>query len=359
MDDLATDTIESRIVFSTEKHPFSVRDLIDAAQFRGEVEPLWRDFLRLVAAEDKANEAGSEVDDDAIDSAAEQFRYQHDLITAEETERWLDERGLTLGDFTSYFVRQFWGAQAADAPAEEQEYLSAPNESRALFTIELVLSGELDRMAQRASWRVASRLGEGGQQVDPSLIAEEENNFRERHGLAEDGVADWLGKLGRDADWLGEQLAMEAVFRRDCAALLTRDARSREISALRLPLTNFEVETIEFDSLDASREALLCVREDGMSMEEVASEGRYPYRRTEILLEDVPEDLQQKFLSVTPGAVLEPIVEGEAFHLCRILGKAEPDVDDPTVKERAEDRILDRYFAELTARHIQWKNILP
>ena len=141
---------------------------------------------------------------------------------------------------------------------------------------------------------------------------------------------------------------MEAVYLRDSDALLTRDARAREISALRLPLTLFEVETIEFDSLDAAREALLCVRQDGMTMEEVAAEGRYPYRHMEILLEDVPEDLQQKFLSATPGAILEPITRGEAVHLCRILGKAEPDVDDPTVKTRAEDRILDRYFGELT-----------
>ena len=94
-------------------------------------------------------------------------------------------------------------------------------------------------------------------------------------------------------------------------------------------------------------------------MEEVATEGRYPYRHREILLEDVPEDLQQKFLSITPGDVLEPITQGDGFHLCRILSKAEPNLDDPVVKTRAEDRILDRYFAELTSRHIQWKNILP
>ena len=61
-------------------------------------------------------------------------------------------------------------------------------------------------------------------------------------------------------------------------------------------------------------------------MEEVAEEGRYPYRHAEILLEEMPEDLQQKFLSVTPGDVLEPIARGDGFHLCRIIAKAEPDV---------------------------------
>ena len=73
-------------------------------------------------------------------------------------------------------------------------------------------------------------------------------------------------------------------------------------------------------------------REDGMSMEEVATEGRYPYRHPEVLLEEIPEDLQQKFLSVHPGEILEPIARGDGFHLCRIIGKEEPDVDDPIVR---------------------------
>ena len=122
---------------------------------------------------------------------------------------------------------------------------------------------------------------------------------------------------------------MEAIQRRDCAALLSREACEREISALRLPLTRFEVETIELDSLDAAREALLCARDDGMSMEEVAGEGRYPYRHPEVLLEEIPEDLQQKFLSVHPGEILEPIAQGDGFHICRVIGKTEPDLEDP------------------------------
>ncbi len=49
------------------------------------------------------------MDDAAVAAAAEAFRYEHDLITAEETERWLEKRALSLDDFTDYFVRQYWG----------------------------------------------------------------------------------------------------------------------------------------------------------------------------------------------------------------------------------------------------------
>ncbi len=151
----------------------------------------------------------------------------------------------------------------------------------------------------------------------------------------------------------------EAIYRRDCQALLTRRQREHEIAALRLPLTRFEVETVEFDSVNAAREALLCVREDGMALEEVATEGRYPYRHPQLLLEEIPEDLQQKFLSVHPGEILEPIPRGDGFHLCRIIGKEEPDPDDPVVRKRGPKAvILDRHFADLSTRYIQWR-ILP
>jgi hypothetical protein len=358
MSDTQATLIDAKVIFVCGHREFSVRDLIDAAHFRGELEPAWEKLLRRVAAEKKADEQDLEFDDEAIDTAAEQFRYEHDLITAEETEHWLAERGLTLSDFGAYFVRHYWSEQWEEIESEAVDYLSAPNELRELLTSELNLSGELDRMAQRLSWRVAARCAVQGQAVDPQLIAAEQALFLERSGVSGDQLADWLERLGRDPEWFSDALAMEAIRRRDCAALLSRQAREREIAALRLPLTRFEVETIELDSLDAAREALLCAREDGMSMEEVAAEGRYPYRHPELLFEEIPEELQQKFLSVHPGEILEPIAHGDGFHLCRVIGKAEPEVDDPAVKARAEKRILERHFADLTTRHIQWRTLL-
>ncbi len=350
--------IDRKVIFLCGDRSFTVRDIIDAALFRGELEPAWNGLLRLETAEHKADEQDLEFSDDAIDAAAERFRYEHDLITAEETEQWLAQRGLSLADFSAYFVRHYWGEQFDDVEPEPLDYLSAPNEMRELLTTELILSGELDRMAGRLSWRVAALYATDGAPVDPELIAAEESQFLGRSGLREDQLTGWLEKVGRDQEWWRESLTMEAIQRRDCAALLSREACEREISALRLPLTRFEVEMIELDSLDAAREALLCARDDGMSMEEVAAEGRYPYRHPEVLLEEIPEDLQQKFLSVHPGEILEPIARGDGFHICRVIGKTEPDLEDPVVKERAEERILDRHFADLTTRHIQWRLFL-
>ena len=95
-----------------------------------------------------------------------------------------------------------------------------------------------------------------------------------------------------------------------------------------------------------------------MALEEIANEGRYPYRKPQLLLEEIPDDLQQKFLSVHPGEILEPIPRGDGFHLYRVIGKEGPDPNDPIVRQRVENVILDRHFADITTRYIHWR-ILP
>src|SRR5437016_788607 len=96
------------IVCTCQGKEYTARDAIDLALFRGAIKGPWNEFLRTIAATNHAEELDLELDPDAIDAAAESFRYEHDLITAEETERWLAKRALTLEDFSDYFARGYW-----------------------------------------------------------------------------------------------------------------------------------------------------------------------------------------------------------------------------------------------------------
>src|SRR5262249_42589397 len=138
-----------------------------------------------------------------------------------------------------------------------------------------------------------------------------------------------------------------------CEKVLVPKARQRELVTLRLLLTRFETEFIQLESRDAAREALFCVREDGMSMEEVAAEGRYPYEQVNFVFEDLPPDSQQALLRVAAGDVLEPTPRGDCFELWRLIKKVEPEPDDPSVKVRIDQRLLERYFSELVSKYIQ------
>ena len=338
------------IVCACGTQEYTARDAVDAAIFRGEFEEKWQTFLRHVAAEERADELELELDESAISAAAEEFRYRHDLITAEETEAWLANRGLTFDDFTDYFARQYCvGAVDEGFSSEQIGYTSAPQELRHLFVAELILSGALEDMTIKLMWRLAARCA--GKEPTSEAIAAEKRKFLNRIGIEPAQLADWLEEMGRDSRWLNEMLAIEAAYVAHCDALLVPEARQRELMALRLRLTRFEIELIELESHDAAQEALFCVREDGMSLEEVATEGRYPYRRANFLLEDLPADAQQKYLSVSQGDLLEPMPHGDGFELCRIIKKVEPRLEDPSVKLRIDQRLLNRYFSDLTTKY--------
>src|SRR6266487_5942532 len=339
------------IVCACGKHDYAARDAIDAAIFRGELEAKWKEFLAAVEAEKRSNELELDLDESAISRAAEGFRYEYDLITAEETEAWLANRGLTLDDFSHYVARHYC-ANTLDGEIVpiEVEHHAASRELRELFLSELILSGELDRMTTALMWRLAAHCAE--KDPGPDAIAVAERKFFDRNEIEPSQLADWLERLGRDSEWFNIMLVIDAAYRTRRDTLLVPQVRQHELAALRLSLTRFETEIVELESCDAAKEALLCVREDGMSMEEVAIEGRYPYRRVEFVLEDISLEAQQKFLCVSPGQVLNPIERGDGFELCRVVRKIEPRLDDPRVKSRLDQRLLDRHFSELVSKYV-------
>ncbi|MGE5212516.1 MAG: hypothetical protein ACM3NN_02355 [Nitrospirota bacterium] len=346
------------IVCACGTREYTARDAIDAAIFRAELEERWRTFLQHVAAEERADELELELDESAISSAAEEFRYRHDLITAEETETWLANRGLTFDNFSDHFARQYCvGAVEESFSPQQIEYASADPELHEMFVAELILSGTLDEMTAKLMKRLAARCA--GEEPTSEAIAAEKEKFLRRVGIEPTQLADWLKESGRDLQWLNEMLAIEAAYRVHCETLLVPEARERELMALRLRLTRFEIERIELESHDAAKEALFCVREDGMSMEEVATDGGYPYRRAEFLMEDVPADAQQKYLSISQGDLLEPIPHGDGFELCRIIKKVEPRLEDPIVKSRVDQRLLDHYFSDLTTKYTHLRLSVP
>ena len=347
-------THEELVVCALRGQEFTARDAVEAALFRGDLDTLWAAFRRRLTAEKHVDDNEIDLDDDLIDTAAERFRYAHDLITAEETEQWLASRGLNLDDFGNYFVRQVASETLADEiEGDKTEYRLAPDDVRQLFLVELILSDQLERLTNDLSWRLAALAATDESEKSDKDLGTERKSFLKRTNLTEAELPEWLSSLRRDNAWLEQMLRMEIAFRRRRGSLLTPQARQREMNLLRLPLTRFEAEVIELESRDAAQEALFCVRQDGMSMEEVALEGRYPFKVISFLQEDIPAELQQKFLSLLPGDVLEPVARGDGFELYRLTSKREPQGDDDTVRERIDHLLLFRHFAELTGRYVQ------
>jgi hypothetical protein len=346
-------TVRERGVFQVGNRTITIDDVICAAHFRGELEKSWQ----CVCEYAQSGTIGREIEEAALQARSEEFRISRDLISAEETEHWLDERGLSLDDFSDFLIRQELSALASvSADRQVEEYAFAPADLRELLRIDLLFTGDFDRLATALAWRIAAREAENDS-LPASEIESERTRFSERSGLQGDRLENWLLGLGRDVVWLNEMLEFEALYRAQREALLSVGSRERMLHALRMPLMRFDLELIEVDSRDAAHEVFECVSADGEPMEEVASDAGYPYRRSHVFYEDLPEDLQPRLLSAKPGEILNPIERDGRFELCRLVGKTELDLTDDEVRHRVEEKIVERHFSELAARFVRW--ILP
>jgi hypothetical protein len=345
---------DARVIFSRGQEDFTARDVIDAAYVRGELVPLWNEFNRACECEQRASDEDLELDDSAIDSAAIAFRYEHDLITAEETERWLEDRAISMEQFGEHFVRQYWARNyAGEIVLSDRDYISATPEEKDSFVAHLTLGGELDRMAEQLSFRLAAQAAQALSQG----VASEREKFVAREKISD--LPRWLAQIARNGDWLDGILAGEIAFRHQMASALDERALERELVSMRLNLTRFELETIEVDSRDAAAEVLACVRSDGMELSEIAEESRYPFRHSEILLEDLPAEQQGSFLSARAGVLLDPIVREDGYELCRVKTRVDPQLSDHRIRERLQERISRRHFSELVSKYIDWKLLQP
>jgi len=344
------------VVFQAGERRFAASDIVDAAWFRGDLQSLWQEFLLGIACEGRAEEEGLEADSDALQSLSEDIRYNNNLITAEETEEWLRDRGMTLDDLGAYACRRYWReSPAAPAPPADLGYPDAEEDLRELFIQDLLFAGELVALARCLSAQVA---GSTGSALRAAAVPERMETVRAeffRRTLSTPGrLSEWLGRLGRDEAWFESMVELESVYVWRCEQFKTPENRARTLAVLRLPLTRFEIETLDLESEDAVREACLCLNVDGLSMEELAGQEHCRTEMQKALLEDFPEALQQRFLSSENGRVIVLSTAGERFQICRILNKQEPSLDDEMVLARVDAELLSGHFGNLVSTHITW-----
>jgi len=332
----------------------TIGEVLRAALFRGDLDPALARLSRKMECADQAVKLGLDPDGEAIDQMAIQFRYDNDLISAEETEAWLESRGLDADQFQAYFEGSYWmevlkGTVFPDRPDHLPDTAGLTRQLEA----EVLMSGGFGPLAVELSRRLMVRQ-DPESRSGPSEIDQALKRFHEISGVGPDRISDWLASIDRDQAWFAEMLEMEEAYRIRRQAVLAQGQLLRELAASRLALTRLEIESVEFDAMDAALEGHLCVRNDGLSLEDVARESRYPFKRVEILAENIPEDQRQNLLCARIGDVLEPSTSGGLISLLRVLSKTEPGLDDPFVRTRIEQRVLNAHFSGAKAGEIRW-----
>jgi len=342
--------------FTAGGRGYGVEHVLQAAEFRGELQPLLRAWNPVRLAVAAAQAQGREPEQEALDQLAAEFRYAHNWVSADECEQGLDALGVTSDEFADHFVRcalagpggLFAGAAPPDASAPDSGVMDA--EAARSFRIDLLLSGAFPAMARAIAWRVALQC-EGRPAPDAGAVAAQKAHGLENQRLT---AMDWLAPGEAVAGWLEELAVLEALFRTESRVFLNPRNQGRALADMRLQLVRLELEVLELETETAAREAFLCASEDGVTLAELAAQSGHLLRRMARFLEDLPPDWQQALMSAAPGQTLRPFADGGGYQLCHLVAKRDPALSDAEVQARVNGSLLRAHFQELENHHIQW-----
>ncbi len=269
-----------------------------------------------------------------VRAAATTFRYAHGLVSAAEFTTWLRERELTLGDLSAALARRVTEEREQTDVGER----AGDAELASVLRVEAYCRGALQALAEAAIDRLAAadRLGERApgrpppERVEAGLAGA---LGEEAAGLRTFGEADLRRRLERlaaldDALW---QLRDE---------IATPEAIDHCLAGHRLDWLRLRGEELVLAELGAAREARLLVREDGLSLGEVAERAGTVPRERSVYLEDVPDDATAAFAAAAPGEVVGPWQQDAGWRVLVLGDKVPPSAEDTVLAQRATDELL-------------------
>lgn len=236
--------------------------------------------------------------------ALERWRRERRLLSADETHAWLARWDLGVRD-----VRHFLGiaGPSPGATPDRDGWVAA------------VCSGAHEALASDLAARVAlaPEPPAADAPLDAEALARLEQSYQ-RH-LQDSEVRDVPRVIGEHADdWARVQLA-----------------------SLSLP------------ARDAAQEALLCLRSDGVTCEELAEMTGVDVERSCVFIDQLDAELRPLALGGVPGDVLGPFQTGSAHRVVQLVARG-TDPDDPEVLARARALALELAIARSPVR-LEWR----
>jgi hypothetical protein len=314
---------EGRVLFLAGDRAYTVRHVLSAADFRGELVSLRQSVREALACLGYAEDEGFELTADTLDDAAETYRLDRDLTTAEDTERWLSRHALTVEDFSAWLERRAWRDRfLPDLAAIMQDYDASDDEVETLLWPEIVFGDHLAGFSRALAARVATQIASGAWPAGDT--------------------------------WEDELAVMERTYGDMCAKALSQGHVERELSTQGASLLRVNVEMATFASAEAAREAWTCVSCDGEPLVEVAERAGAPLSRACLFLDDLPDALRQPAWSAVPGQVLPPAEDRDGVLVCRVLEKVAPSAAADEVRQRVEAVLLTRATDDVIQAHVKW-----
>jgi hypothetical protein len=305
-----------RVVFVAGDRASTWEDVAEHARRRGTWLTLERRTAEDFDASARAAAGGSAPSRDEVRAAEAQFRQARRLIAAEDTERWLAQRQLTISEWRAW-VRRDLSRRAAPSPTgPAPPPADVPDRDVTAATwVTGWCTGILEDLAHDLADRVAAQraMAERGTDVDPDhafeLLASTAASDQAVKALVASHLLEWMAL---DGDWLS------------------------------------------FPDEDAAREGLVCLREDRMEFDDLAEAVGTPTVRRRTVVADLDPVWRPRFLSSQEGDHLGPVPVDDGIALVAVRAKIMPSVADAEVRERARRLLVARAVERETEKWIRW-----
>ncbi len=306
--------------FTLHERAFGWDEIRAAAQAWGEWEGFAAATARGLAAVQYASANNCLPASAAVQAAANEFRYARQLVSAQDAQAWLAAWGLSANDWLAYFRRTLLQEKMKESVAQRELPPVTPAEVEAVLQVEALCSGKLGVWAERLAGRsaVVARFG-GVETVRRAEIA-----------------------------------ALDAAFENCRRKLLDPAALRQQIAHNYLDWIRFDCRYLWFAEERVAREAALCVRHDGLSLDEVAHDARAVVREWSFYLDELAPAARGPFVAAQRGDWLGPLSLLAGFPLLAITGKTLPDETDPQIRQRAEAALVGHSMKQAMNEAVRW-----
>lgn len=343
--------VYEQVVFAVGESEYTWADVVLAGVLRGE----WREVAdRALAGASlfaRAQEAAEfPLSDDDIENAANDFRYERDLVTAEETEAWLARWDLDADAWMEWIGADLLRRRTVDEPGATE---LSPEETEAAVHSEAVCSDTLGRFAYRLAARAAIsvRLAEEEGQGEPNGSGSDERKI-EPPGLDflpffmhPEAVRSRLSELSR----------LESAYSRLRRDVVTPEGVEARVRAHQTDWLRVDARVLQLASEDVAREALLSIRDDGTSLEEIARDTGGDFRAGVFYLESFEPAFRDYVVAARRGELLGPLTGSGGWSLIQVEDKILPSVADPEIAARAEASLLESIEAREIDNRVSWR----
>lgn len=340
-------------VFAVGGETYRWRDVLAAAVLRGDWAALEVQTREGLALAGWADDAGERPSGQQLEAAAEQFRYDRELIAAEEMEAWLARFGLTVDDWMDAIERAILRSAHSDEVSEAVERFSAEEgEVARCMPAEAVCSGALPRFAMALAVRAAVADRRRGESSGTSSGGPGGDRDGRIGSVA--GSFALLGLPPPDEDRIAALARLERGYDEFCLLLADPAAIRAQIEAHRIDWILLDWRALVFSDEASAREAALCLREDGKSLETVAQDAHLPIGETRAYLGDVDASARPDLLSARPGDFVGPLRIEDRFHVLQLRGKTMPSEENSDVRNRAEASLRSKITEQEVAERVRW-----